>query len=165
MSVEMLVKGHYSGGADALFAQASHFSDRLDATGRLLRYTSLPAVRMEQGQSYQTELSALGLFRCKDYRIRIDHLCPQARVMTTIEGGTTIRLWQHHLQIMQTGTQTLWIDRVVIDAGAMTPIVSRFAKFMFLRHHRLRGASTVEASIGKSYRATQTGLPVFQAAR
>jgi hypothetical protein len=65
---------------------------------------------------------------------------------------------------MATASGGVWIDRVLIDAGAMTPVISSIAKSMYLHRHKRRGASVATASIGKSYRVITDGVPSFQAA-
>lgn len=164
MAVELFVKAEYPRGADALFETATHFSDLIRTMGRLARYGTLPEVRMEEGRLYRTELAILGIVACPDFTIQIDKLCPDRRVLASRGRCRSVPVWQHHLQISADGSSAVWIDRVVIDAGALTPVISSIAKSMYLHRHKKRGALVASASIGRSYRMITDGVPIFQAA-
>ncbi len=164
MAVELIVKGYYYGCADALFERARHFSDLIDATRRISTYHHLPAVPMEEGCTYQTDISVFGLFKCRGYQITVDRISPEARTLDTVEFGDSIRTWRHRLHIGQTHNGAVWTDRISIDAGLMTPVMARYAKYMYQERHKFRQAEVIEARISKACRPMTPELPVFQPA-
>lgn len=164
MPVELLVKGCYTSTADALFERACNFSDLIEASRRISKYPDLPAVQMQEGKVYKTDITVLGIFKFPDYQISIDKICPNSRVLETSELCDTVRFWRRRLQIKETVSGATWIDRIVIDAGAKTSIVSRYAKYIYEQQHRNRQAVSVEATLCRSYRSIRPGLPMFLAA-
>ncbi len=164
MLIELLIKGFYRDQADALFERASHFSDLIDGSTGTLTFKGLPAVQMEEGTTYTAELSALGFIKQRDFQIRIDRLCQCARVLETTQTSALIRSWHHHIQIKSTPTGSVWIDRITIDAGLVTPILTRFAAGVLRQRHNNRSAECVEMQVGKSYRSIRSELPMYQAA-
>ncbi len=148
MPARLLVTAKYNEDPDALFKRASSFADMIQATRRIARYDHLPHVTMEQGKTYSTNITVLKLFSTEGYKIRIDRLCFKDRVMISHEGGKNIRSWRHKVDIEPANSGSVWTDVIEVDAGLLTPIVSRFAKFMYLHRHKHRGALSTQAELG-----------------
>ena len=80
----------------------------------------------------------------------------RAREIQTRENDPLVRNWDHRITIREaTGGQTLYSDRIEIDAGLLTPGVWLFAQW-FYRHRqrrwqhvaaRLRGATARAARV------------------
>jgi hypothetical protein len=64
---------------------------------------------------------------------------PPADVFTVRDNGYSalIQKWDHVITIAPSGSGTLYRDRVTIQAGVFTPIVSLFAQY-FYRHRQRR---------------------------
>lgn len=159
--LELLVRSHYNNNADDLFERATHFSDLLEVTGAISTYAGLPSVQMEAGRTYCTDIRVFGIFKCSNYQIRINKVCHDLKVMESAESNDMVRLWLHRLQISPTKTGSVWTDHVVIDAGKKTPIISRYAKFMYQHRHKTRGGENIEASLSKACRPITPDRPVF----
>jgi hypothetical protein len=164
MPIELLIKGFYPDQADALFQRASHFSDLVNGSTGALTFKGLPAVQMEEGTTYTADVSAFGVIKQRDYQIRIDRLCQCAHVLETTQTSALIRSCHHHIQIKPTPTGSVWIDRITIEAGLVTPILSYFAAGVLRQRHNKRSAECVDMQVGKSYRSIRSELPMYQAA-
>jgi hypothetical protein len=149
---EITVRAKYTGCADHLFDRASHFSDLIDATSKISTYVGLPSVRMVEGATYKTDIKVFGIFDCKDYHIRVDRLCDQARLMESHEFSESVKFWSHRLHIQPTDDGAVWTDHVVMDAGLMTPILARYARFMYQHRHKQREGVLLEANLKKPVR-------------
>lgn len=51
--------------------------------------------------------------------------------------GTMARTWDHMIEISPKGDGSMYVDRITIDAGILTPIVALFAE-RFYRHRQKR---------------------------
>lgn len=161
MSKELLVKAVYSTDAGSLFERASNFSDLIDATSKISTYYGLPAEPMKEGKTYTTDIRIFGIFRCDNYNITIKKVCSKTLCMESFETNEIVQIWSHRLQIQPTKTGAIWIDHVIMHAGARTPIVSRYAKFMYQHRHKMRGAESVEATLRTACRSLASERPVF----
>ena len=161
MPDELLVKASYYHDADELFERASNFSDLIDVTSRINTYRGLPPVPMEEGKTYNTDIKILVMFRCDNYDININKVCHKELLMESFESNDVVKLWSHRLQIKPTEYGSIWIDRVIINAGRRTPIISRYARFMYQHRHKHRGGHNIEASLRKTCRRVELERPVF----
>ncbi|MFY9211105.1 MAG: hypothetical protein WAO69_08265 [Aestuariivita sp.] len=161
MAAELLVTAIYAGDPDEMFEKASSFADMIEVTKRISTYEGLPALPMVAGRTYKTNVKVFGLVETKDYAIRIDTLCKQSRRMQSSEHGDKIKSWKHTLDVLPHRDGSVWIDRVSIDAGAMTPILARYARFMYLHRHKHRNAQSASAVLQKAIRVNLPDVPVF----
>ena len=150
--------------ARPLFDRARSFADLLEATRRISDYDGLPDTEMEEGATYRTDIRIFGLVSCKDYEIRVNKICHDSLRIETLESNDVVRLWSHQIQIKPTEKGALWVDRVILDAGLMTPIVSRYARFMYRHRHRSRQGQIVHARLGRASRSVTPKVPLFHPA-
>lgn len=162
MPADLLVTAHYSADADTMFEKASSFADMIEVTKKISTYEGLPALPMVQGRTYKTNVKIFGLLESRDYAIRIDTLCKKMRRMQSSEHNDNVKSWKHTLDVKPDGEGSVWTDRVSIDAGPMTPLLVRYARFMYLHRHKQRQAVSVTAQIDKSVRRVLPGVPAFQ---
>lgn len=164
MPSQILVSARYKMGPDDLFSRATDFRDLMEATRRISTYAGLPLGPMEEGGVYRTDIRIFGLFRCNDYQIRVDRLCQDTRVMESYESNDRVRFWSHRLEIRPEGTGSVWTDHVILDAGALTPVVSRYARFMYRHRHKHRGGSLAQATLSHLPRPIRPEMPIFRPA-
>jgi len=163
MPTELLVTARYTQDADTMFEKASSFADMIEMTRKISTYDGLPALPMVQGRTYKTDVTVFGVFKTKDYAIRIDTLSKVRRRMQSSEHGDGVTSWKHTLDVLPEGEGCIWTDRVSIDAGRMTPVLARYARFMYLHRHKQRGAALVGASLQKTSRILLPQAAAFQA--
>lgn len=164
MPIQVLVAAHYPTTAEALFDRARSFADLLEATRKISNYDGLPATDMQEGETYTTNIRILGLVRCNDYQIRVNKICRETLRIETVESNNVVRLWSHHMQMKPTHRGALWIDSVILDAGLMTPVVARYARFMYQHRHRSRAGEVVHATLTRSSRQITPQVPLFHPA-
>lgn len=158
MTVEVFIKGYYLAPADLLFDQATRLPDTENET----EGGSDRIRRFKQGHVYGADLFSPGLYRLQRVRVRIDRICHAARIVETTECNSLARCWRHKQHVKQTQNGAVWTDRLLIDAGVMTPLIARYAAFVHKKRHKAQGATAIETFMAKSYRATVNGLPIFQ---
>ena len=146
--VRLLVTASYNQDPDLLFTRASSFADMMEVTRKIAIYDNLPKGLMEEGKTYSTDIRVFRLFKNSDFKIRIDRLSFEDRVMISQEGNGIVRTWRHKLEIKPAHSGAVWTDSLEIDAGILTPVVTRFAKFMYLQRHKNRGALEANAELG-----------------
>ena len=94
--------------------------------------------RLEKGGIYYTEMAAQGFFNFRKHQAEIRMICYAARIVESKETDGAIRI--------------------------MTPILARYAKYIYKKRHKRRNVIAVETFVSRSYRAIKSGLPTFQAA-
>lgn len=164
MPTQVLVAAKYDISAPSLFDRARSFGDLIEATRRISNYDGLPDSEMQEGAIYKTDIRILGLVNCRDYEIRVNKICHDTLRVETLESNNVVKLWSHQIQIKPTDTGAVWVDRVIIDAGRMTPIVARYARFMYRHRHNSRKGTVLEARLDKSSRAVTPQVPLFHPA-
>lgn len=164
MPTQVLVAAHYNVTPDSLFDRARSFADLMEATRKISYYDGLPEAEMEEGATYKTNIRILGLVSCKDYEIKVNKICHDSLRVETLESNDVVRLWSHQIQIKPTATGAIWTDRVILDAGLMTPIVSRYARFMYRHRHRSRHGEVIHATLSRSSRQITPQVPIFHPA-
>ena len=162
MAADLEVTAEYAENADEMFKRAISFADMVEATQAISRYDGLPLVEMEAGKVYRTDITVFGLFRTPDYRIHINRICPATRCMESGESNDRIRSWRHRVQIRPHGTGSIWTDHIIIDAGLLTPVVARYARFMYRHRHTHRRALSIQSSLGRTGRNVSPDLPMFR---
>lgn len=117
-------------------------------TRRLLEYVAAPLVRFVPEQEMPDEISSEGTYRVRMYLFGLVPLGWQAIVISFPEhdGGFCLRdngfsplisRWDHVITIEPEGEGTRYRDRVVIEAGLLTPLIWMFAQ-VFYRHRQRR---------------------------
>jgi hypothetical protein len=145
MTMIVQISARYPGDADAIFASALRFDEMADAMAGLATYAGFPASgTADQGDSFTVDVTFFGFLTVKGHHIHIERIDVPNRIIQSREGAKAVRRWDHELSVQPDGNQVLWTDRVTIDAGWQTPIVARFAAYMYKRRHRFRGALKID---------------------
>lgn len=164
MPTQVLVAAHYDTAAHSLFERARSLADLIEATRRISAYDGLPPSDMQEGATYRTDIRIFGLVRCRDYEIRVKKVCHDTLTLETLESNANVRLWSHQIQIRPTETGAVWVDRVILDAGLMTPVVARYARFMYNHRHRSRQGVILDSRLSRSSRQITPRVPLFRPA-
>jgi hypothetical protein len=144
------IAAHYKAGPDALFRAALRFSEMTDAMAGIATYSGLPASDTAcEGDTIVVDVIFWGVFKQKGHVIFIERLDPEERVIQSRETGNGIRRWDHCLSIQQDGAVAVWRDLIEIDAGWRTPIIARFAAFVYARRHRHRKAISLTRRLSR----------------
>ena len=144
MEITVEVTARYKSDADTMFQSALRFSEMTDAMAGIATYSGLPANDTAcEGETIVVDVTFWGLFKQKGHTMFIEKLDPVARIIQSRESGNGIKRWDHTLSVHPDGAMTCWTDTVVIEAGWRTPIIARFAAFLYLRRHRHRRAENL----------------------
>ncbi len=139
----------YHGNAHDIFLAALDFSEMSDAMSGIARYEGLPKGPAQQGETYKVDITTLKIFKTKGYEMYIERLDKEACVLQSREKGGAIKRWDHRLSIRQDGEIAIWTDDVTIAAGFMTPLVARFAAYIYKQRHKHRQALDIKIQIQK----------------
>ena len=137
----------YNGDADAIFADALRFEELEEAMRGLAVYDGGPRGPVQQGDTYTTDVTFWKIFKTRGHVMHVEHLDHGARTIQSREHNPAIRRWDHHLSVQPDGDRVRWTDSVIIDAGWRTPVVARFAAFVYQRRHRHRQALEIHCRI------------------
>lgn len=143
MALITTIEATHPGEPDELFAQAMQFDELQDAMKGMAKYRGFPTGGVAtEGETYVVDVTLWGLFPVTAHTIdmlRVDH---GARVMESHERHKGVSNWDHTLTVgpgAAPGT-SVWVDRVLIEAGWQTPMVARFARYVYCHRHRARQA-------------------------
>ena len=141
----------YPGDPDDLFRQAIDFTDMLEAMSGVAAYKGLPSEPVREGATYTTDVTFFGFLKTSGHVIEIEKLDLANRTLQSREYNPAIRQWDHLLTVEpETGTgpaRARWTDAVTIDAGWRTPVITRFASFVYRRRHQHRQALEIQTSL------------------
>jgi hypothetical protein len=144
MAMIVEITAHYDTDPDVLFRSALCFSEMTEAMAGLATYSGLPASDTAcEGDTIIVDVTFWGVFKQKNHVLFIERLDPLQRIIQSRESGRGIERWDHNLSIRQQGSLAVWTDMIVIDAGWRTPLIARFAAFLYARRHRHRRAISI----------------------
>ncbi len=143
MAIRVEVEATYEGDADAIFAAALDFREMQEAMRGLAVYEGLPDAEVEEGRTYEVDVTIWHVLRNRGHRMHVERLDRAARVIESRESGGAIRRWDHTLSVQTKGDRVRWSDHVIIDAGWQTWPTSRFAGYVYRRRHRHRQALSI----------------------
>ncbi|WP_224816201.1 hypothetical protein [Hasllibacter sp. MH4015] len=143
----LTVSATYSRDPGTVFAEAIDFDAMVDATKGLATYKGLPAGSFEEGKTYETYVTVWGWMHNPHYRIHVERLDHDARLVQSREQGRAIRQWDHTLTVEDHPTGSIWTDRIVIDSGLLTGYMVRVGRYLYQYRHRNRDAVAITASI------------------
>ncbi len=143
MPWEITIEARYERDADTVFAEALNFAELRDAMRGLAIYEGLPEGEAHEGMTAVVDVTLFGVFRNPGHTMHVERLDRAARVLQSREHNASVSRWDHTLSIQPAGDGCLWTDRVVIDAPRNAWATARFARYVYARRHRHRGALSI----------------------
>ncbi|MEJ6392784.1 hypothetical protein V8J82_05915 [Gymnodinialimonas sp. 2305UL16-5] len=143
----LTVSATYPRDPDLVFAEAIDLGAMVEATQGLATYKGLPLGPLEEGRTYETYVVVWGWMHNPHYRIHVERVDPDARLVQSREQGRAIRQWDHTLSVTGAPGVCTWTDRIVIDSGLLTPYMIRVARHLYQYRHRNRDALAIKAEI------------------
>ena len=104
----------------------------------LVRFDGLPEDRIKKGQTLDIRVSLLGWLPKRPYRIDVVECDERCYTIRTEERGHGINRWNHTTIIAGTGTESLWIDFIEIEAGWLTIPATLWARLIYTMRHPRR---------------------------
>lgn len=147
MAKRVITTATYQGNAHDIFLEALDFGAMCDAMSGLAHYEGLPRRRAQEGETISVDITTLKIFKFTGYQMFFEHLDTEACVLQSREKGGFVKMWDHNLSIQQVGKMAIWTDDVTIDAGLVTPIIARFAAYMYSRRHKYRKALSLSTQV------------------
>ena len=106
---------------------------------RVARFDGFPARgSLQQGAVYDVGVRLFGCLPAFAYRIEMLELDAARFHFRSRESGGVIRDWRHVSDIVPDGTGCRLTDTVDADAGALTPLLPPFIRFVFHSRHAPR---------------------------
>ncbi len=153
MAMIVQLKAHYDADPDVVFSAALRFSEMTEAMRGIATYQGLPASDIAaQGDTITVDVTFWGILKQRGHKMFIERLDPEARIIQSRESGNGITRWDHTLSVQPDGRRACWTDTIVIEAGWRTPIIARFAAFVYQRRHRHRKALSLSCQISREDR-------------
>ena len=152
MPWEVIIEARYPGDADTVFAEALNFAELREAMRGLARYEGLPAGEAFEGQSVVVDVTLFGFLKNPGHSMHVERLDRAARILQSREHNASVSRWDHTLSVQPLPGSNgddgcLWTDRVVIDAPRGAWGTALFARFVYARRHRHRGALSIAKAI------------------
>jgi hypothetical protein len=147
MPKRVITTATYSADARDTFQAALDPQELQEAMKGIAVYDGLPDHPMREGDTYHADVTTFRFSKIKGYELHLERVDKDALIMQSREKGGAIKRWDHHLSVLQDGELAVWTDDVVIDAGLLTPIIARFAAFMYRRRHISRSALSIESEV------------------
>jgi len=150
MPLIVTVTATHDGDPDAVFAEALQFDELQRAMKGLATYRGFPPGGVPiAGETYVVDVTLWGMFPVTAHTIEVLRVDHAARRLESHETHRGVKNWDHTLTVASgpaPGT-AIWTDRILIDAGWQTPMVARFARYVYCHRHRARSASSLKTRI------------------
>lgn len=108
------------------------------AVAGIVEYDRLPDEPLHAGQVIKTNVSLFGKLPSFPYTMEVIRFDPDRHVVESHEHGGAVKSWDHTLTVSVTPEGARLTDRIVIDAGWLTPLYALWARFMYARRHKPR---------------------------
>ena len=139
------VAASYAVPAAALWANVVRY-DTLQGmmSGPFVR-VQCPQGEEQAGHDVALTFRLFGLIPVGGWRFKVLARDDTERRLLSEESGTGVRFWRHEIKIDAEGEGARLTDTITIDAGALTPLITAFARRDYARRHRLRKTSLAVA--------------------
>ncbi len=138
MHKKLTFENSYPVSADRLFALVSDL-DTLEAVSKpWVQFHHLPSGQVHTGQKLDVALSLFGLLPVRPYRMHVVSCDTVTRRLRSEEDGMGVHKLTHEVEVNEDGEASVLIDRVDIDAGWLTPIVTVYAWIIYRWRHHIR---------------------------
>lgn len=128
----------YTDPPQAVWNIATDFDALVEATKRMVTFDGLPSEPMHQGQKIDVTFRLFGKFPPQPYHMEIVEFDADGHRFVSHEHGGAVKSWQHTLTVDPTPDGAVLTDKVVIDAGWLTPIYAAYAWVMYRQRHPAR---------------------------
>ena len=152
MAWEITIEARYPRDADTVFAEALNFAELREAMRGLATYDGLPEGEVTEGMTAVVDITLFGIVRNPGHTMHVERLDRAARVIQSREHNRSVSRWDHRLSVQPLpgangGDGCLWTDRVVIDAPRFAWGTALFARYVYARRHRHRGALSISKAM------------------
>ncbi|WP_432448721.1 hypothetical protein [Aliiroseovarius marinus] len=150
MTYRVTVIASYPRNADTVFAEACEFSELVEAMKGIASYDGLPDGPAQEGQTYIVDVTLFGVIKNPGHKMMVERLDRQARILQSRESNPSVRRWDHELSVQPDGAEgqgALWTDTVEIDAPRNAWFTAQFARFVYTRRHKKRGAAHLTSKV------------------
>lgn len=109
-------------------------------SGPLIK-VACPTGEEQVGHDVVLTFRLFGFIPAGRWRLKITERDDIRRRLKSEERGPLVRRWSHEIAVDAQGANAARLtDTIEIDAGALTPLIARFARAEYARRHRLRKA-------------------------
>lgn len=139
MSQPVVVTHDYAATPEMVWHVATDFACFAEAMKGVATFEGMPETgTLAGGDVFDVKVRLFGWMPPMDYRMELAAFDPVGHSFRSVESGGSIRRWEHVLTVAPTKTGARLTDTITIDAGAMTPLMRLWAKFVYRRRHAPR---------------------------
>lgn len=111
----------------------------------LVAFEGLPEGRTKTGQQCDVQVSLFGKLPGQPYSMKILECNDDMMVLRSSEKGAGVKSWLHTLTVSETSSGgSCLTDRIEIEAGLLTFIFAKWARFLYAARHKPRSALLAE---------------------
>ena len=132
-SVELIHDYPYP--AERLWHVVTDFGFLEEVVAGVISFRGLPKGKVALGQKIEVGVSLFGVLPYQPYEMELLALDSQNYTFHSLEKGAGVRAWEHHLKVENTANGSRLVEKIVIDAGLLTPIFKLWATFLYKKRH------------------------------
>jgi hypothetical protein len=118
---------------------ATDFACFAEAMKGVATFEGMPETgRLSADQSFDVKVRLFGKMPPMDYHMKLVHFDDDAMTFTSLEHGGAIKRWSHTLIVTASPDGARLTDRIEIDAGFLTFLMTLWAKFVYSKRHKPR---------------------------
>ncbi len=134
----VLVESEYPVSTNRLWALVTDYGALAEVMKGIATFEGLPPGRSATGQTMNIMVSLFGKLPKQPYTIDIVECDDDRMILRSSEKGSGVKSWRHTLTVTQTTTGCRLTDCIEIDAGLLTPVFARWAKYLYGARHKPR---------------------------
>lgn len=134
----VVVENDYPASAERLWALATDYAALGEVMEGIVHFEGLPPGRTQTGQKVDVMVSLFGRLPAQPYSMKVLECDDARRVLRSSEKGAGVKSWRHTLTVTETATGSRLRDVIEIDAGWLTPVFARWAKYLYGARHKPR---------------------------
>lgn len=104
----------------------------------LISFRGLPEGQIYERQHINVYVSLFGFFPYQPYEMTVLECDHDTRRFVSSEKGAGVKSWRHTLQITPTPNGCRIDETIEIDAGRLTSLFARWARFLYQKRHKPR---------------------------
>lgn len=134
----------YSVAPDVLWRMVINFQALEKVMRGLIRFSGLPDGDLFTGQVADVRVSLFGVLPSQPYRMKVLLRDDATLSVHSTEHGAGVKRWEHRFQVIPTDAGCRLVESIEIEAGILTPLFARWARFLYTRRHPARLALLAE---------------------
>lgn len=134
----VILEHEYAAQAEDVWKLAIDLDALKEVMGGIVAFEGLPSGHVYSGQTLNVRVSLFGKLPSQPYFMEVLECNHDAMILRSSEKGAGVKSWNHTLTVEQLSEGSKLRDVIEIDAGLLTWVFARWARFLYSKRHEPR---------------------------